>query len=77
MRSYPVKENQIGSAVSEILRYKQTDKQTGRQTDIVLLCIKDKQAYKKVVKQSLYMFTRCYRTHAHTQLNSCIQLLEC
>ena len=28
MRSYPVKENQIGSAVSEILRYKHTDKQT-------------------------------------------------
>ena len=28
MRSYPVKENPIGSAVSEILRYKQTDRQT-------------------------------------------------
>ena len=26
MRSYPVKENQFGSAVSEILRYKQTDR---------------------------------------------------
>ena len=26
MRSYPVKENPIGSAVSEILRYKQTDR---------------------------------------------------
>ena len=25
MRSYPVKENHIGSAVSEILRYRQTD----------------------------------------------------
>ena len=37
MRSYPVKENLIGSSVSEILRYKQTD----RQTDIVLLCIID------------------------------------
>ena len=73
MRSYPVKEDQIGSAVTEILRYKQT----GRQTDIVLLCIIDKQAYKKVVKQTLYMLTRSYRTHAHTQLNSCIQLLEC
>ena len=35
MRSYPVKENQIGSAVSEILRYKQTN--------IVLLCIIDDQ----------------------------------
>ena len=33
MRSYPVKENPIGgSAVSEILRYKQTDKQTDKQT---------------------------------------------
>ena len=26
MRSYPVKENPIGSAVSEIFRYKQTDR---------------------------------------------------
>ena len=46
MRSYPVKENPIGSAVSEILRYKQTDKQTDKQTnrltDIVLLCIIDR-----------------------------------
>ena len=41
MRSYPVKGNPIGSAVSDILRYKQTDKQTNRQTDIVLLCIID------------------------------------
>ena len=37
MRSYPVKKNPIDSAVSEILRYKKTD----RQIDIVLLCIKD------------------------------------
>ena len=37
MRSYPVKENPIGSAVNEILRYKQRD----RQTDIVLLYFKD------------------------------------
>ena len=37
MRSYPVNENPICSAVSENLRYKQTD----RQTDIVLLCIID------------------------------------
>ena len=36
MRSHPVKEDPIGSAVSEILRYKHTD----RQTDILLL--KDK-----------------------------------
>ena len=28
MRNYPVEENPIGSAVTEILRYKQTDKQT-------------------------------------------------
>ena len=33
MRSYPVKENPIGSAVSQILRYKQTDRKTERQTD--------------------------------------------
>ena len=33
MRSYPVKENQIGSAVSEILRYKQTNRQTDTQTN--------------------------------------------
>ena len=28
MKSYPVKENPISSAVSKILRYKQTDRQT-------------------------------------------------
>ena len=33
MKSYPVKENPIGSAVSEILRYKQTDRQTNKQTN--------------------------------------------
>ena len=32
MRSYPVKENPFGSAVSESLRYKHTDTQTNRQT---------------------------------------------
>ena len=37
MRSYPAKENPIRSAVSEILRYKQTD----RQTHILLLYYKD------------------------------------
>ena len=41
MRSYPVKENPISLAVSEILRYKQTDRQRNKQTDIVLLCIID------------------------------------
>ena len=30
MRSYPVKENHIGLAVSEILRYKQTVRQTDK-----------------------------------------------
>ena len=33
MRSYPVKENPIDLADSEILRYKQTDGQTNRQTN--------------------------------------------
>ena len=33
MKSYPVKENPIGSAVSEILRYRHTDTQTHRHTD--------------------------------------------
>ena len=37
MRSYPVKENLIGSVVREILRYKHTH----RQTDIILLNYKD------------------------------------
>ena len=41
MRTYPVKENPIGSVDSEILWYKQTDRQTDRQTGIVLLCIVD------------------------------------
>ena len=39
MRSYPVKENLNGSVVSEILRYKHTDKHT--QTNILLLYCKD------------------------------------
>ena len=38
MRIYPVKENHIGSAVSEIPRYKQTDKQV----EILLLYYKDR-----------------------------------
>ena len=37
MKSYPVKENHIGSAVSKILRYNHTDKLTNKQTDILLL----------------------------------------
>ena len=37
MRSYPVKENPIGAAVSEILRYRHTN----RQKDILLLYYKD------------------------------------
>ena len=37
MRIYPVKENPIDSAVREIIRYKQTHKQT----DILLLYYKD------------------------------------
>ena len=37
MRSYPVKENPIGSAVSEIPRYKHSD----TQTNILLLYYKD------------------------------------
>ena len=46
MRRYPVKENPIGSAVSEILGYKQTDRQTNKQTDIVILCIIDDESTK-------------------------------
>ena len=45
MRSYPVKENLIVSAVSEILQYKHThkhtDKKTNTQIDILLLYYKD------------------------------------
>ena len=37
MRSYPVKENPIGSAVTEILRYKHTN----TQTNILFLKYKD------------------------------------
>ena len=33
MRSYPVKENPIGLAVSKILQYRQTDTQPELQTD--------------------------------------------
>ena len=43
MRSYPVKENSISSAVSKILRYKQTDKHTDKQTN--------KQTNRKTEKQ--------------------------
>ena len=35
------KESPIGSAVSEMLRYGQTDRQTNKQTDIPLLYYKD------------------------------------
>ena len=41
MRSYPVKENPIGFAVSEILWYTQTD----RQIDILLPFYKDSMSY--------------------------------
>ena len=41
MRSYHVKENLIGSAVTEIIEYKQTDRHTDRQTHILLLYYKD------------------------------------
>ena len=41
MRSYPVKTNHIGSAVSEILWYKHTHKKTDKQIDILLLYYKD------------------------------------
>ena len=44
-RSYPVMENPIGSAVSEILRYKQTD--------ILLLYYKDFVEIDKIPKQSM------------------------
>ena len=40
-RTYEVKVKHIGSAVSEILRYKQTNRFTNRQTDILLLHHKD------------------------------------
>ncbi len=47
MRSYPVKDNPIGSTVSEILRYRQTH----RQTHILLLYYKDKDnPYDKVTE---------------------------
>ena len=52
MRSYPVKENRIGSVVSEILYYKQTN----RQTDIVLLCIIDKNKEDLVLGKHIYEF---------------------
>ena len=38
MRIYPVKENPIGSSVSEILRYKHTDKQTSCYFSIRIIC---------------------------------------
>ena len=37
MRSYPVKQNPIGSAVSEILWYEQTDAHTDRDPVTLLL----------------------------------------
>ena len=53
MKSYSVKENPIGPAVSEILRYKQTNKQSDRQADIVLLCIIDKKHIGSAVREIL------------------------
>ncbi len=47
MRSYTVKENHIGSAVSDILQYRQTNKQTDRQTYILRQTdrLRDRQTY--------------------------------
>ena len=52
MRSYPVKENPICSAVTEILRYKQTDKRA----DIVLLCIIDEGVASNLPKSKLQSY---------------------
>ena len=52
MKSYPVKENPIGLAVSEILRYKRTDGQTDI---IVLLCIIDICTLYMVIILKLFM----------------------
>ena len=49
MRSYHVKENPIGSAVTEIIEYKQTD----RQTHILLLYYKDDDKYACVQKKNM------------------------
>ena len=54
MRSYPVKENHIGSAVSEILH---TNKHTNTQTDILLLYVAD-----PIKKESYYLSPKLYRT---------------
>ena len=45
MRIFPVKENPIGSAVSEILLYKQTE---NRQTNILILYYKDFSRFKYI-----------------------------
>ena len=60
MRSYTVKENPIDSAVSEILRYKQTNKQT----NILLLY------YKLLKVKIVYIHTRFVRP---TEKNSLIR----
>ena len=65
MRSYPVKENLISSAVSEILRHKQTHKHTGKQrntqTDILLLYYKD---IRIGLSQFELIFLFCYVTQS-------------
>ena len=57
MRIYPVIENLIGSAVSEILRYKQTNTQTKRHKDILLLLYND---ISICLANSLYLLIQYY-----------------
>ena len=50
MRSYPVKENPIGSAIIEILLYKHTNTQTNIHIDILLLYYKDNVVLMYIIK---------------------------
>ena len=52
MRSYPDKENPIGSVVSKIIWYKQTDRQTNRQADRQTDKLIDKQTDKLTDQQT-------------------------
>ena len=79
MRSYPVKENMIGLVVSEIFRYRQTDRQTNKQTDILLLYYVDCNIIPTSLKNVCHIFLKinmfkwtltffsiapnCYRNH--------------
>ena len=64
MRIYPIKKNPIGSAVSEILRYKQTDKQTSFYF-VLQMCVHTFRASKCKIKPNWGRRIHAYRSKSN------------